>query len=139
MDEKDRMIVTFGGDDNDAGHEGSSFSMDIDVPQEPAAETAPYAETYKPANPDEYLQDYKTYTDNYEARRQAAAEEETYDQARINSEREAQASVQPEPLQQRPQHTRSLRPPKDPRYVTKGALVICMILTMIVSSLLGAF
>ena len=74
MDEKDRMIVTFGGDDNDAGHESNSFSMDIDVPQEPSAETAPYTETYRPAVPDEYLQDYKSYTSNYEAQKQAAEE-----------------------------------------------------------------
>ena len=141
MDEKDRMIVTFGGDDNDAGHESNSFSMDIDVPQEPSAETAPYTETYRPAVPDEYLQDYKSYTSNYEAQKQAA-EEKAYDQARIYSGQEhpePQTPVQPEPVQQRPQHSRSLKPPKDPRYVTKGALVICMVLTMIVSSLLGAF
>lgn len=126
MNEKDRTIVTFGEDD-------STISV------EPSVE------------PDVYLSDYGTYTDSYNAGHQSQAGQEVYDayqQARSGQDtystyREPQSTYQEpqsytaEPYQQ-PQ-PQPLKPVRDPRYVTKGALAICMVLTMLVSTLLGAF
>ena len=121
MHEKDRMIVTFGGDDADQtpGHEPGSFSMDVDVPETPG-ETAAYRsapETQSSSPKDDYLEDYKTYTANYDSRH----ETEPHYQAELV------------------QSPKSSKPAREPKYVTKGALVICMVLTMLVSTLLGAF
>ena len=115
MDEKDRMIVTFGEDDTQTVSDSGKISLDAEIP---------------PAEPEEkYLEDYKTFTDNYEARKapvQAHPAETAYQQARPHK---TETYREPAPL----------KPVRDPRYVTKGALVICMVLTMLVSSLLGAF
>ena len=49
----------------------------------------------------------------------------------------------PKTIADEPAHAAPVRPshskPKEKKYVTKGALIACMILTMILSSLLGAF
>ncbi len=122
MDEKDRMIVTFGGDDASQTPEygSGSFSMDVDVPEAPASETASYSsapETQSSSPKDDYLEDYKTYTANYASRH------------------ESEPHYQAEPVKM-PKGKKSSR---EPKYVTKGALVVCMVLTMLVSTLLGAF
>ena len=124
MDERDRTIVTFGGDEADTTNEykSSGFSMDVDLPDAPdaapAADTAPEnTHGSTPPAQDDYLEDYKTYTANYASRH------------------ESEPHYRSEPVKK----PKSSKPPRDPRYVTKGALVICMVLTMLVSTLMGAF
>ncbi len=113
MSEKDRTIVTFGEDD-------SSVSVEPDV----------------------YLRDYGTYTDNYDAGQPPQAGQEEYDayqQARSGQDTSG-TYQQPQSYTAEPyQQPQPLKPVRDPRYVTKGALAICMVLTMLVSTLLGAF
>ena len=117
MSEKDRTIVTFGEDD-------SSVSVEPDV----------------------YLRDYGTYTDDYDAAQPPQAGQEKYDAyQQAGSGQDTYSTYQQpqsytaEPYQQTQSQPKPLKPVRDPRYVTKGALAICMVLTMLVSTLLGAF
>ena len=161
MDEKDRTIVTFGGEpesQNSSQNSGfvsgkSEFSLDVDIPQDIEIKTVPRdAEPSEPA--DRYLQDYNAYTERYQtekaeesayraARENAAPAMETY---RVAGPSEAEASRPEEPEEpaavSRPVNVpvqTYTRPARDPRYVTKGALAVCMVLTMLVSSILGGF
>ena len=124
MDERDRTIVTFGENDTDTVDEygAKGFSMDVDLPEaqgtDTAAHTAPentYGST--PHAQDDYLEDYKTYTSNYASRH------------------ESEPHYQAEPVKKQKRQ----KPVRQPKYVTKGALVICMVLTMLVSTMMGAF
>lgn len=173
MDEKDRTIVTFGGDpepEKPSQNSGfvsgrSDFTVDIDVPKDIEVETVPH--NSEPAEPaDRYLEDYKVYTERYQAEK---AEEDAYRAARENaspametyrvsgpssedtyhraepvspSEETPRSTVDSEEqpsIPARHQMQTYSRPARDPRYVTKGALAICMVLTMLVSSILGGF
>lgn len=127
MDDKDRTIVTFGGDDREyTSSPKESVSMDVDIPQDVTPETRPYEDTVSGANTGDFLEDYGQYTDRYEAEHSSA-----------DAASDAGASSGYTPAET-PAQTYS-RPVRDPRYVTKGALAMCMVITMIVSSLLGAF
>ena len=136
MDEKDRTIVTFGGDpepENTSQNSGfvsgqNGFRLDMDVPQDVEVETVPHsAEPAEPA--DRYLEDYKPYTERYQAEED---EEDAYRSARENS-----APAEEDHSSSGNQIQTYSRPARDPRYVTKGALAVCMVITMLVSSILG--
>ena len=134
MDEKDRTIITFGEDAentgaanpvnnvsaNDSPHD--SFSMDVDIPQDVTPETHPYADTAAEDAAEKYLDDYPSYTGRL--REVTQDEDNRYSQSTYTA---------PET----PVKTYT-KPARNPRYVTKGTLAICMVLTMFVSSVLGA-
>ncbi len=133
MDDKDRMIVTFDGDSESGAPEvretsgivsdRSDFTVDVDVPKTDAPASHPQGDTIAGANTEEYLEDYKTYVDRYNAEHDTMADLES-------AKQEGRASRQVQTYS---------RPARSPKYVTRGALVWCMVLTMIVSSLLGAY
>ncbi len=140
MDEKDRTIVTFGDDpepekvsQNSGIVSGQNeFTVDVDVPKDVEAEEVPHRS--EPAEPaDRYLEDYRSYTGRYQAEK---AEEDACNAAGENAGTAEEVYHRAEPADNHVQ-TYS-RPARDPRYVTKGALAVCMVLTMLVSSVLGA-
>ena len=118
MDDRDRHIISFGGDDpsyGDSSYEASSY--DVSVPQDVEPEVIPHEGSSAAGG---YPEDsYSEGGSDYDDYIRSSAEEE------------------PEP----PQYTEPAysSPVPDRKYVTKGALVFCMILTMIISSVLGAF
>ena len=152
MDINDKRIVTFGGDpepevtSSDSGFvsDRSDFRMDVDVPQDVEHEVPPYGDssnetTISGADPDDYLEDYKSYVDRYNAEHDtqadlesARAEAEKFEAAYGDAPSATYETVSAPPASHG-------KPARDPRYVTKGFLAVCMILTMLVSSLLGAF
>ena len=75
MDEKDRTIVTFGGDpEPEKVSQSSGFAsgqdelrVDVEIPQEVKPEVNPYKDTVVGADTGDYLEDYKTYVDRYNA------------------------------------------------------------------------
>ena len=125
MNEKDRRIVTFGGDD-DIASEYENISMDFDIPEETPASSgtynAPETDSHNDAPQSGYGYEPSQSSYNYEA-----PQSSIYDAA------------EPVPQQETAVKQKPLREPRDPRYVTKGALVVCMVLTMLVSTILGAF
>ena len=152
MDEKDRTIVTFGGDDVEPVSTGR-ISVDVDVPQDVTPETRPYDDTVVGADTNDYLEGYKQYIDRYEAthstedeylkaREEAAKLESNYGSQPSVNETATRPDAQPaaaEPYQpQRYPAKASAKPKREPKYVTKGALVVCMVLTMLVSTVMGA-
>ena len=171
MDEKDRTIVVFGGDDPVESYDSGKVSMDVDIPQEVTPETQPYEDTIVGAKAEDYLDDYQKYLSRHEAEKNEAEE---YQKARAEAEKLEARYNQPDAsgstaetqsgdiyLEDYKEHTdnsaaghrdryeaaaeeswkrpANIKPPRDPRYVTKGALVLCMILTMVLSTLLGTF
>ena len=162
MDEKDRTIVTFGGDpapekvsQNSSVVSGQNdISVDVEIPQDVKPEVRPHKDTAAGSDTDGYLEDYKTYVDRYNAEHDTAAdlenakvEAEKFESAYGSSGEAAHSADSYEvPAAQTDyagskhaaaQVSRHNRPARDPRYVTKGALAICMVLTMLVSSVLG--
>ncbi len=163
MENKDRTIITFGGDhEPESGYtsntEGyvsghNSFSMDVDIPQDVKTEAVQPESSASGAHSGDYLEDYKSYVDRYNAEHDTLADLESarkeaekfeaeygsadsynggaYQSPQDNSGRVSTASAG--------KHQTYTKPKREPKYVTKGALVLCMILTMLVSSVLGAF
>ena len=125
MNEKDRRIVTFGGDD-DIASEYENISMDFDIPEETPASSgtynAPETDSHNDAPQSGYGYEPSQSSYNYEM-----PQSSIYDAAETAPQQEPAVKQKP------------LREPRDPRYVTKGALVVCMVLTMLVSTILGAF
>ena len=126
MDEKDRHIISFGNvddysddysddytadylDDSLGDDRMSASSIDVDIPRDVEPEVHPYSDSTADAYESEPDNDY------YEDSTPSYQEPEQYQ----------------EPL--------NVRPISERRYVTKGALIVCMILTMIASSILGAY
>jgi serine protease Do len=154
MDEKDRTIVTFGGDpEPEKISQNSGFAsgqdelrVDVEIPQEVKPEVRPYKDTGAGADTGDYLEDYKTYVDRYNAEHNTAADLES---AKVEAEKIAashgtvsQEAAAPQADYSVSKHaavktSRHNKPARDPRYVTKGALAVCMVLTMLVSSVLG--
>ncbi|MBR2539876.1 MAG: trypsin-like peptidase domain-containing protein [Mogibacterium sp.] len=115
MDEKDRHIITFGGDDD--------ISLDVDIPQDIEPEVHPYDDSeYEDRRQEYYSQEAGADSVNDE---EYAEPEETYDR------QESYHETYTQPL--------NVKPVREKRYVTRGALVLCMILTMLLSSVLGAY
>ena len=158
MDDKDRMIVTFDGDSESGAPEvretggivsdRSDFTVDVDVPKTDAPASHPQGDTIVGANTEEYLEDYKTYVDRYNAEHDTMADLESAKQEaeKFEAEYGADGAYKAEPYQSAHEESRASRqvqtysrPARSPKYVTRGALVWCMVLTMIVSSLLGAY
>ena len=152
MEDKDRTIITFGGDSEPeetytSGSDGlvsgrSDFSMDVDIPQDTKPETNPYDDTVVGAHTDDYLEDYKSYVDRYNAEHDTMADLENAkkEAEKFEAEYGSDTAYKAEPYQAAHEQAQTYsRPVREPKYVTKGALAVCMILTMIVSSLLGAF
>lgn len=125
MSDKDRHIITFGDDLGDADYNtndynaddyieddyhADDYSIDVSIPQDVEPEVHPY-ETEAGQNGSGGVSQDENYSDY---------EEEYTPPARTYA-----APVNETPV-------------RDKRYVTKGALAICMILTMLVSSVLGA-
>ena len=165
MDEKDRTIVTFGGDpesekvsQNSGITSGKNdISIDVDVPQDVTPEVKPHKDTAAGADTGEYLEDYKSYVDRYNAEHDTAADLESAKveaekfEAEYGSSGEVSHGTVPHETAssqsgytgsrhaaaQTSRHNKPARPARDPRYVTKGALAVCMVLTMLVSSILG--
>lgn len=192
MDDKDRTIVTFGGDDEpsvdvtetagtadaaDAADtfESSGISMDVDIPQDVVPETRPYEDTIVGANTNDYLEGYKAYIDRYaaenstedeylKAREEAEKFEAQYGaaadygntsgtgstsgevysarpadtDASADARTESRSSAHGRTANQVQTYSKPVKAKKEPKYVTKGFLVMCMIFTMLVSSILGA-
>ena len=165
MDEKDRTIVTFGGDpEPEKVSQSSGFAsgqdelrVDVDIPQEVKPEAKPYKDTVVGADTGDYLEDYKSYVDRYNAEHNTAADLESAKveaekfEAEYGSSGEVSHGTVPHETAssqsgytgsrhaaaQTSRHNKPARPARDPRYVTKGALAVCMVLTMLVSSILG--
>lgn len=165
MDEKDRTIVTFGGDpEPEKVSQSSGFAsgqdelrVDVDIPQEVKPEAKPYKDTVVGADTGDYLEDYKSYVDRYNAEHNTAAdlesakvEAEKFEAEYGSSDEVSHGTVPHETASsqsgytgsrhaaaQSSRHNKPARPARDPRYVTKGALAVCMVLTMLVSSILG--
>ena len=82
MDEKDRTIVTFGGDpapekvsQNSSVVSGQNdISVDVEIPQDVKPEVKPHKDTAAGSDTDGYLEDYKTYVDRYNAEHDTAAD-----------------------------------------------------------------
>lgn len=128
MNEKDRTIVTFGGDDAIPVSDPGSVSVDIDIPQDVPPVAPPYDDRVTGTGTDDYLEDFRQYTGRYEAE---------HNDAQVRPADQISAS----PVPHKPQKHEAQaykKSARDPRYVTKGALAICMVLTMLVSSILGA-
>ena len=125
MNEKDRRIVTFGGDD-DIASEYENICMDFDIPEKTPASSgtynAPETDSHNDAPQSGYGYEPSQSSYNYEM-----PQSSIYDAAETAPQQEPAVKQKP------------LREPRDPRYVTKGALVVCMVLTMLVSTILGAF
>ena len=140
MDEKDRHIVTF----DDDGIEGEGFTMH---PSEPVQqETLSFGSgASDPAEHTEPLVD--TTVEAEAAPVGPAASTDTATPAEpIASFEPADPSTPKHDITDYstpshampPQGKKSTKKKKEPKYVTKGALVLCMIITMIVSSAIGA-
>ena len=107
MNEQDRHIISFGGEDENI--------LDVDIPQDVVPEVQPYADTHVE---DEYQEPDNTaayVSDDFQP--EGPSYESSY----------------------RPQYTEPAytAPAREKKYVTKGALALCMVLTMLVSSVLG--
>ena len=128
MDDRDRTIVVFGGNDNEPSYDpqdvqtvrdDAGISVDTELAQDVASEAEAYsgAESYSGT----YAYDSGSDTsDTYESYADMDEPERDYTPVRNPIEPYS-------------------RPAKEPKYVTRGFLVLCMVLTMIVSSVLGAF
>ena len=166
MDEKDRTIVTFDGDDTETTSPHNNFSLDVDLPERvtseaaPSVQASPYsqqgpsAQARPSVQPGQYPQPGQSaqaspsvqpgqYSQSGQsAQARPSAQPGQYSQPESRPTAPAGSDYQARHAVQQPQTRRAqapLKPVRDPRYVTKGALVICMILTMLISTLLGAF
>lgn len=144
MDEKDKNIIIFGGDED-----ADEYDY-IDSPQDVDAEVLPYD-----VSPDEYIENDETYQAD-DSTEQPLSEEDEYMSARSfrygiddqsgetfdhNYGKEDEDSSYSAPdyssstyTYNQPGHSKN----DNKKYVTKTALVVCMILTMLVSSVLGS-
>lgn len=147
MDNKDRTIVTFGGDDTEQKVNSYDVSIDVDTATDVTPETKPYETPASGEPADEYLDDFRTSVDRYEAENQAGREHAAQTDAEYIDERNqstvsesSEDSYAPDSSYSPAEAPASVRriPARDPRYVTKGTLAICMVITMLVSSILGA-
>ncbi len=136
MDEKDRTIVTFGGDpEPEKVSQNSGFAsgqdelrVDVDIPQAVKPEVRPYTDTVAGADTGDYLAEKfeAEYGSSGEASQGTVSHEAAAPQADYSVSKHAAVKT-----------SRHNKPARDPRYVTKGALAVCMVLTMLVSSVLG--
>lgn len=150
MDEKDRRIVTFENDDADIASEYENISLDVEIPQAKPADTdsheqsadSSFQDVSDSSAPEQISsseqeqsvseQEPDVYS-NYRAERMSRYEPQSENIGQIEDPAPARevyrsrASVSP------------VQPARERKYVTKGTLVICMVITMFVSSILGAF
>ena len=149
MDEKDRHIITFGDDEPTSADNGVSdksgivsennftYSTDIHKPAESSSsEIAGDSFVMRPSEP-ESEEVKPVEIDAEPAVGEFKAETET-----VTSTPKADTTVEPAYTARRmasdgPSHVKAM-PVKEKKYVTKGALVACMIVTMLVSAILAA-
>ena len=160
MEEKDRHIVTFGEEGSTTESSGGStlntnFTYDTNIPSagdaRQAAGEAPQATavtgettgsgfTMKPSEPAAGSAGSAAGS----AAPQSAAGTAAQDRPAVRQEAPSvSTTVEPDYTARRmasegPSHVKAM-PKKEKKYVTKGALVLCMVITMILSALLGAF
>lgn len=149
MDEKDinKIIldeVSSGSDDSAVNipAPAEDLALDIDVTAEPEPEVGPYLD----------IEPETAYV-NAASEVEAAADEfgssysdPVYEQPSPSNDESSdeapafETPVNEEPAYEAPAYTRPApaRRTREPRYVTTGALVVCMVLTMLVSAILGA-
>ena len=136
MDEKDRTIVTFGGDpEPEKISQNSGFAsgqdelrVDVEIPQEVKPEVRPYKDTGAGADTGDYLAEKieAEYGSSGDVSHGTVPHEAAAPQADYSVSKHAAVKT-----------SRQNKSARDPRYVTKGALAVCMVLTMLVSSVLG--
>ena len=134
MDEKDRTIVTFDGDDTATTSPHNNFSLDVDIPERVSSEAAPpvqgspYSQPGPSAQQGQYPQPGQSaqqgqYSQSGQsAQARPSAQPGQYSQPESRPTAPAGSDYQARHAVQQPQTRRAqapLKPVRDPRYVTK--------------------